>query len=464
MPKQSLTRGATQLRNTYMLKGFLAFVRKKKLLPQHGPTLLAVSGGVDSVVMSTLFHQAKLEFAVAHCNFGLRDVASDQDEAWVRALAQQYKVDFYAHSFDIPTYVRAQGVSIQMAARTLRYAWFQKLCTQYSFEKVATAHHGNDSLETVLLHLTKGTGIAGLHGILPAQGKYIRPLLFANKTEILKYAREAKLSWREDKSNHQDNYQRNLIRNQVVPWLKKLNPSLETTFQLTLERLSQVESIFNEQVATICQQMCHYQGKDYYMAVHAIQDKPWATVVAWELLKSFGFNFIQISNLLAHKHPSGAMVETASHRLYVDRAHWIVTPCTEPNASLYTIDATTASLSVPPHELQCAHVPRASYTIVTSKKVAALDSAQLKFPLVVRKWQPGDAFYPLGMQHQKKLSDFLIDNKVPVPLKTQVWVVTSSGTIVWVVGHRIDDRFKITASTQQVYEIRLKTFSGNAAE
>jgi len=433
-------------------------------LPQHGPTLLAVSGGVDSVVMSTLFHQAKLKFAMAHCNFGLRDVASDLDEAWVRALAQQYKVNFYTRSFDIPTYTHTQGVSIQMAARTLRYTWFQELCTQYGFEKVATAHHTNDSLETVLLHLTKGTGIAGLHGILPAQGKYIRPLLFANKANILRYAQKEGLSWREDKSNHQDNYQRNLIRNQVVPWLKKLNPSLETTFQLTLERLSQVESIFNEQVATICQQICHYQGKDCYMAIHAIQDKPWATVVAWELLKSFGFNFIQISNLLAQKHHSGTMVETASHRLYVDRAHWIVTPCTEPDASLYTIDTTTASLSVPPHVLQCIHIPRACHTIVTSKKVAALDSAQLRFPLVVRKWQPGDVFYPLGMQHQKKLSDFLIDNKVPVPLKKQVWVVTSSDTIVWVVGHRIDDRFKITASTQQVYEIRVKTSSENAAE
>ncbi len=424
------------------------------------PTLLAVSGGVDSVVMSTLFHQAKLNFAIAHCNFGLRGVVSDQDEAWVRALARRYEVSLYARSFDVPTYARAQGISIQMAARNLRYAWFQELCQKHGFEKVATAHHGNDSLETVLLHLTKGTGIAGLHGILPAQGRYIRPLLFANKTEIINYAQQEKLSWREDNSNHQDDYQRNLIRNQVVPWLKKINPGLEATFMRTLERLTQVETIFNEQVATIRQHIGHHQGADYYLAIHAIQDKPWAPVVAWELLKSFGFNFVQINNLLAHKHPSGTMVKSASHRLYVDRRHWIVAPRIEPSFQSYTIDATTEHLVVPPHELWCTHIPREQYTIMANKEVAALNKARLRFPLVVRKWQPGDVFYPLGMQQRKKLSDFLIDNKVPIPLKAQVWVVTSGGQIVWILGYRIDDRFKVTANTEQVYEIRLKTAPG----
>jgi tRNA(Ile)-lysidine synthase len=440
-----------------MLDAFLSFILKKKLLPQRTPTLLAVSGGVDSVVMSALFRRAKLSFAIAHCNFGLRDVVSDQDEAWVRALAQQYGVYFYSRSFDVSTHARSQGISTQMAARTLRYAWFQELCKKQGFEKVATAHHGNDNLETVLLHLTKGTGIAGLHGISPAQGKYIRPLLFANKAEILTYAQREGLSWREDDSNHQDTYQRNLIRNQVVPWLKKINPSLETTFTRTLERLTQVETVFNDQVATIRQQICHYQGTDYYLAIHTIQDKSWAPVVAWELLKFFGFNFVQINNLLARKRLSGAMVKSASHRLYVDRRHWIVTPRIEPSPQFYAIDATTEYLAVPPHALQCTHIPRAQYTIVANKEVAALNKARLKFPLVVRKWQPGDVFYPLGMQQQKKLSDFLIDNKIPVPLKAQVWVATSGGKIVWILGHRIDDRFKVTAHTEQVYEIRLKT-------
>jgi tRNA(Ile)-lysidine synthase len=385
-----------------MLDAFLSFILKNKLLPQRSPTLLAVSGGVDSVVMSALFRQAKLHFAIAHCNFGLRGVVSDQDEAWVRALAQQYGVDFYTRSFDVATHARSQGISIQMAARTLRYAWFQALCDKQGFEKVATAHHGNDNLETVLLHLTKGTGIAGLRGISPARGRYIRPLLFASKAEIRAHAQKEGLSWREDDSNRKDTYQRNLIRNQVVPWLKKINPSLETTFARTLERLTQAETIFNDQVATIRQQICHYQDTNYYLAIHAIQDKSWAPVVAWELLKPFGFNFIQINNLLAHRHLNGAVVKSASHQLYVDRGHWIVAPHIEPTSQCYTIDATTEYLAVPPHALHCTHIPRAQYTIVASKEVAALNRARLKFPLVVRKWQPGDVFYPLGMQKKKE--------------------------------------------------------------
>ena len=447
-----------------MLESFLSFILQKQLLPQRGPTLLAVSGGVDSVVMSALFHQANLSFAMAHCNFGLRGAVSDQDEAWVRALAQRYGVAFYAQTFDVTTYTREQGVSIQMAARTLRYTWFNKLCIQHNFEKVATAHHINDSLETALLHLTKGTGIAGLRGILPVQGKYIRPLLFTNKAEILRYAQAEGLGWREDSSNHQDNYQRNLIRNQVVPWLKKINPSFETTFKKTLERLVQVEAVFNEQVDTLCQQIGCHQGTDYYVAIHAIQDKPWGPVVAWELLKSFGFNFVQVSDLLTHKDTSGTMIETASHRLYVDRGRWIVTPRTESRSQSYVIDATTKYLAAPPYELQCTHIPRSQYTIVANKAVAALDWASLKFPLLVRKWKPGDAFYPLGMQKRKKMSDFLIDNKVPVPSKKQVLVVTSNSQIVWVLGHRIDDRFKVTARTQQVYEIRLKMAPAQALQ
>jgi tRNA(Ile)-lysidine synthase len=445
-----------------MLQAFLSFILKKKLLPQNGPTLLAVSGGVDSVVMSTLFYQAELSFAMAHCNFGLRGVASDQDESWVRALAKQYSVDFYTHSFDVPTYARLQGISTQMAARTLRYAWFRTLCVDHGFAKVATAHHVNDSLETVLMHLTKGTGIAGLHGIVPAQGRYIRPLLFAKKVEILQYARTRGLDWREDSSNRQDNYQRNLIRHQVIPWLQKLNPNLETTFGLTLERLTQVEAVFNERVESVCQQICRYQDSNYYVAIHAIRDQPWAPVVVWELLKSFGFSFTQINNLFARKHPSGTMVASTSHRLYIDRGHWIVTPYAASNSQCYTINFTTKDLAVPPHQLQCTHIPRAQYAIMANEEVAALDRSLLRFPLVVRKWQPGDVFYPLGMQQRKKLSDFLIDNKVPVPLKAQVWVVTSSNQIVWVIGHRIDDRFKVTASTQQVYEIRLKRTPGKS--
>ena len=439
-----------------MLKAFQEFLSAHKLLPAQGPTLLAVSGGVDSVVMCNLFKLAKLDFAVAHCNFGLRSGAAACDEAWVRDLAQRYAVPFFSRSFEVATYAQQQGVSIQMAARALRYAWFETLCEEQGWERVATAHHSNDCLETVLLHLTKGTGIAGLHGILPRQGRYIRPLLFADKAAIRQYAQQRGLSWREDCSNAKDDYQRNLIRNQVIPLLKKINPNLEATFRLTVERLGQVEALFNERALfPLRQALFRQRGTDYSIAVQDIQAQPWAPVVLWEWLKPFGFSFVQLRALLAQPRASGTMLRSVSHCLYVDRGQWIVTPrAATGKAAFYTIEAGTTALELPYCTLHCAQIPLAQHTLVPDRAVAALDWAQLQFPLTVRLWQPGDVFFPLGMQHRKKLSDFLIDQKVPRPYKAQVWVVTSGGKIVWVVGHRIDDRFKLTAATQQAYVIK----------
>lgn len=439
-----------------MLASFQSFILTHQLLRAPEPTLLAVSGGIDSVVMAHLFHQTKYPFAIAHCNFGLRGVASDQDEGWVRDLAQKYQVDFYAQTFDTSAHARSKGISIQMAARELRYAWFEKLCANHGFEQVATAHHSNDSLETALLNLTKGTGIAGLKGMAAAQGRYIRPLLFASKADIIAYAKAEGLSWQEDSSNAKDDYQRNLLRNQVIPQLKKINPNLEATFRSTTARLKQVSSLLDEQVATLRQQLCNQQGDNYHIAVKSMQGKSWAGVVLWELLKPFGFQFSVIQGLLAHNTATGTHIQSPSHYLYVDRGQWIITPKAPSNGSpVYTLETTTAQLDLPHYTIQCSKMSRSQYQLKADQSVAALDQAQLHFPLTVRRWQPGDFFYPLGMQQRKKLSDFLIDNKVPRPLKTRVWVVASQNEIVWVIGHQIDDRFKITDRTEQVYELRL---------
>lgn len=450
------TINTTKLRNPFMLASFQSFILARQLLRAPEPALLAVSGGVDSVVMAQLFKQAKYPFAIAHCNFGLRGVASDQDEDWVRDLAKQYQVNFYSQTFDTSVHARSRGISTQMAARELRYAWFQTLCEEHGFEQVATAHHSNDSLETALLNLTKGTGIAGLKGVAAVQGRYIRPLLFASKSDIIAYAKAEALSWREDSSNQKDDYQRNLLRNQVIPRLQKINPNLEVTFRSTAERLSQVGALLDEQVAILRQQLCSQQGDNYHIAVQVIQAKPWAPVVLWELLKPFGFHFAAIQRLLTHHSSTGAHIQSPSHYLFVDRGQWIITTCSSPtSSSVYNLKADTTKVDLPNYTIQCAQISQSQYQLVADKSVAALDQAQLHFPLTIRKWQSGDSFYPLGMQQRKKLSDFLIDNKVPRPLKAQAWVVTSQREIVWVVGYRIDDRFKITDRTEQVYELRL---------
>ena len=439
-----------------MLLTFISFSSAKKLSLRKGVTLLAVSGGVDSVVMSWLFRKAGFRFSVAHCNFGLRGIASDQDETWVRALARQQGVSYYTQRFDAVHYAHMRGISIQMAARELRYAWFQQLCEEHGFEKVATAHHSGDSLETALLCFTRGTGIAGLRGIVPAQGKYVRPLLFASKHEIIAYAKAHNLTWREDDSNTKSNYKRNFIRHKVIPQLSKLNPSLEDTFKRTSERLQQTEAMLKEYVAAMALRMVHRKGLDFYVSVATIQHKPWAPLLVWQLLQSFGFNFAQINNFWgATLPPSGKMLLSPTHVVYVDRKYWVVTPRVVDSSSLHLLESTTTTLEIPPYVLRCARIPVTKYNIVQKEAIAALDRDRLKFPLITRKWRSGDYFYPLGMQHKKKLSDFFIDAKVPLAVKAQTWVVISGEDIVCILGHRIDDRFKITDYTQQVYEIQL---------
>lgn len=436
--------------------GFVNFIKDHHLLQPQETTLLAVSGGVDSVVMADLFYQANLPFAMAHCNFGLRGAESEGDEAWVRKLAQQYGVKVYVQHFATQDYAQVHQLSIQMAARELRYRWFEELGDTYHLSKIATAHHANDMVETLLFNLTKGTGLAGLHGILPRQGKLIRPLLFATKESIVAYAQAHNLIWREDSSNAQDNYARNLIRNQVIPVLKSINPQLEATTHTTITRLSQVEVFVTEQLASLQQAITYEQDGITYLAIQAIKTKPWAPAILWEMLKPFGFNFLQISSLLESSSASGKMIESATHQIYVDRTTWMLSQLQQPARPLtYMIERETTHLSLPAYSLQIRTVPSHQYHFVADSQVAALDVAKLQFPLVVRPWQPGDFFYPLGMQKRKKLSNFLIDCKVPVLVKEKVTVLVSGNDIVWVVGYRIDDRFKITEATEQVCEIRL---------
>ncbi len=440
--------------HTDLYQAFKSFVHQHQLIEENQTTLLAVSGGVDSVVMSELFYRAKYSFAIAHCNFGLRGQASLQDEAFV----QRYQVNCYTHTFDTLDYAQQHGLSIQMAARQLRYQWFEELCDRFYLAKIATAHHQDDILETLLFNLTKGTGIAGLHGILPQKGKLIRPLLFADKNSLMQYAQVEKLAWREDATNAEDTYARNLLRNQVIPVLKVINPNLTQTNQLTVERLSQVDAFFQEKLAILRQELLVTNGQAQELVLGPIQDKPWAPVVIWELLKPFGFNFIQVRNLLVSQPPSGRKVYSTHYELYIDRGKWILTPHTQCEEAVYTIaDPGINTLDTPTYSLQMSQVPQISYQLMTDKQVAALDLASLQFPLTIRKWQPGDFFYPLGMNQPKKVSDFLVDLKVPRPYKEQVHVLISNQQIVWIIGYRIDNRFKLKPTTQTVYEMRLLT-------
>lgn len=437
-----------------MLKNFLTYINEKNLFQPEEKILLAVSGGMDSVVMLHLFAKAKFNFAVAHCNFGLRGEESDADEQFVKKVAKKYKVPFFSEQFDTVAFAEREKISIQMAARVLRYEWFENICRTQGFAYIATAHHLNDTLETVLFNLTKGTGIAGLHGIQPKTGKTIRPLLFAEREDIYEYVVESQLAWREDSSNQSSHYHRNLIRNEVIPLLKTINPNLENTIESTVERVLAVEKILLAELERVRKAVLREEDGIVYIDFMQFQTETEPMIKLHELLKPFHFTYSQVRDICQSlTAESGRQFDSPSHRLVKDRTAFVLTPKGLQTYIPATIDADQEEFANEIVSLKIQKVPVSGFKIPGSPIIAALDLGLLKFPLKIRLWKPGDKFCPLGMSQKKKLSDFLIDEKVPVNIKERTYVLISGDSIVWVVGMRIDDRFKITHKTEQICHI-----------
>jgi tRNA(Ile)-lysidine synthase len=444
-----------------MQEAFLHFIAQFSGLPQPARLLLAVSGGLDSVLLCHLCHRAGIAFGIAHMNFSLRGEESEADARFVESLALNYKVPFFLKKIDtLAQKAEQKGLSTQMLARQARYQWFQELATQESYEYIATAHHQNDVLETLLLNLVRGTGIAGLHGILPQQGRLIRPLLFADREEILAYAQTEKLVWREDSSNQSHKYARNLLRHQVVPVLKQLNPRLEKTTQESVEKLAAAESLLRHSLSDIFARCIVENKGHYWISQEALQAYPAADWILFEYLKDFGFGYSTLKQLFATPPPQvGKYLLSGSHRLSVDRAHWVLSPLSkeENTQALFYLDTSANTFQNESLSLKwCIQ----SVSTLPSRQVpvhcALLDWELLRHKrLWLRKWQAGDRFRPLGMRGSKKVSDYLGDRKVPRPLKEQVWVLGADEQIVWVVGWQIDERFRLQAQSQEVLYIEL---------
>ena len=442
-----------------MIEEFTSFITTQQLFSPQDRILLAVSGGIDSVVMLDLFAHTDYSFAVVHCNFSLRGKASEEDEMFVRTLAQNYGVPCFVKRFDTVGENEQTKESIQMTARRLRYAWFTALLQQENYQYIATAHHKNDVLETLLFNLCKGTGIAGLHGILPKSGDVIRPMLFTERKTIKAYLQEHGLSWREDSSNASVKYARNLIRLEVVPRLLKINPNLFTTLDSTLERLQGAEQMSRQHIAEVKRQSVTVKGEDVFMALAPLRREEALPLVLYELLKPYGFHYAQartVASLMKSQHVSaaGKVLYTAQYKLNIDREQLLISPRREQAAVTCLLHAHDKILTVNPFfRLNTQVMDAGKFSIVADPKVAALDMEKLIFPLQLRPWQAGDWFYPLGMKGKKKLSDFMIDHKIPLNLKDRVYVLTSGEAIVWVLGYRIDERYKITQTTRQVLQI-----------
>ena len=431
------------------------YIDKHELIGTSDKVLVAVSGGIDSVVLTHLLDELKYKIGIAHVNFQLRGTESDKDEQLVKDLSKGLGVPWHVQKFEANTYAQKHGISIQMAARELRYRWFEELCRTHDYQKIAIAHHLNDVLETLLLNVTKGTGIAGLHGIAVKKDRIIRPLLFTTKDRIKNYANENKLDWREDESNLDDKYQRNLIRNQVVPLLKNINPNIEYTTKETVEILSSVERIYRSSLEQLKQKLITREGD--HLIISKSNLKSTDPALLYDILNEYGFNLDQCRSLLQEAFNNvGKVFESTTYKLNVDRDRLIISPL---HNMLQTgsIEEQQKSIMVAGRNWVITNRKASEYVIPNDLEIGVFDIEKLAFPLAIRNWQKGDRFYPLGMMmHSKKVSDFLIDNKVPRNLKQNTMVLTSKEEICWVVGFRIDDRFKVTETTERILEIKIK--------
>ena len=431
------------------------YANQQALFSPTDRLLVAVSGGVDSVVLCDLLAHLGQPAEVAHVNYGLRGAASDHDEAFVRALAAQLNWPCHVRQHpNTAAVARAAGVSVQMAARTLRYRWFEELLAETECTHVATAHHADDAIETLLLNLTRGTGLAGLRGIAPRRGTVVRPLLFATRRQVERYAQTQALAWREDASNQQTHYRRNFLRHEVVPQLRQLNPRLEQAFERTYARVGAAQRLVAHYVAEARQKVwCPQAGGVTYVDLTALRTCPEPAFLLAELLRKVGFDERQAAAMLTEGQ-AGRSFYSATHHLVTDRARLVITRKLPPPAAPCRVTAAQKAATFGGGRLHLDTFPASGYVPPPDPRVASLDADQLHFPLVVRPWQAGDRFRPLGMGGSKKLSDFLSDRRVPHNLKAHVWVVTSAGNIVWVVGHRIDARARLTAGSVRVWQAR----------
>lgn len=431
----------------------LNHINRYELCKTTDKILLAVSGGLDSMAMFHLFREAGFRIAVAHCNFQLRGEASDQDEAFVEETCRQFDVLCFTRRFDTEDYAGTRKLSIQMAARDLRYEFFKELTDTYGFDRIATAHHFNDLIESVFLNLVRGTGADGLRGIAPSKDKIIRPLLFATRDMISRYAEAKKFSWREDASNAGDDYHRNFLRHHVITKIKELNPSFEEGFRNTHERLLGMRDFALQYIDHVrSSAVVSSDENSLTLEIDVIRKSEFAAVLLWEMIKDRGFSFDQCGRIVLDHQP-GKLFNSPTHQLLVDRNHYIIDTIKPGGVVSCVIEEGQRLAGNGSVTLVIREVLSPEFELKKDSTLAQLDADLLRFPLLWRKWQAGDYFIPLGMRADKKVSDFLIDLKIPFNSKADVTVLESGGEIVWVVGHRISDRYKVTSATRRIITI-----------
>ncbi len=438
-------------------KDFEAFVVRHNLFSKNDGLLVACSGGLDSIVLCDLLHRKGYRFAIAHCNFQLRGQESERDEAFVRSIAEAYGVGSFFEAFETERIATERRQSIQVAARALRYAWFYSLLDE-RYPLLLTAHHADDNMETVLMNFFKGTGISGLHGILPKKDKTVRPLLFARKEALLQYAKEQHLGWVEDSSNASDKYTRNFFRHQVLPLVEQAIPNAAGNLLANIERMKEVEIVYTQSMAQQKQKLLEYKGNEVHIPVLKLAKTQPLNSIVYEIIKEFGFSSHQVPDAVALlQAETGRYLASSTHRLIKNRNWLILASIQSTEAMNILIEEKEVFVAFEEGGLAINRLAEGEHlSISNDNRIACLDIKQVKFPLLLRKWKAGDYFYPLGMPKKKKIARFLIDQKVSKTGKEKIWVIESDKKILWVIGYRIDDRFKITASTKKILKLAWK--------
>ncbi len=431
-----------------------SYIRKHQLLTHDKPVIVGVSGGTDSVVLLHVLISLGYDCIIAHCNFHLRMEESDRDTEFVRNLAVEYKNTIHCIDFDTIKYAEDNKISIEMAARELRYNWFEELRVKFDAQAVAVAHHADDDIETLLLNLVRGTGIRGMKGISNRNKNVVRPLLFLTREQIESYLILHNLDHVEDSTNDSIDYKRNKIRNEVLPILEEINPSIRETLYKTLQYFEGSLTIYQQAIDQIEKMVVHKSADIIKLDIDAILQQADVPTVMYELLYPYGFTSATIEQITALLDgESGKVFYSESHRLIKDRKYLIISAKGVNEQNEIFISQAENEISYPIRlNINKLSIDE-NFKISKEPNKVHLDALKLTFPLVIRHWKEGDSFVPFGMKNHKKLSDFFIDNKLSLLEKEQTLILQSGDEIVWIIGLRTDDRFKVTSETKEVIEL-----------
>jgi len=439
-----------------MIDTIKQFLKEQAIDPKAG-FIVAVSGGADSIALLHACKYMNLKILALHCNFDLRGKESNMDEQFVKRFCENYGIPHSVKKFKTQAYAKANGISIEMAARELRYEWFEEMRVKKRMDYIVVAHHADDVAETVFINLCRGTGIKGLTGIQPVNGHILRPLLHRSKTEIIDYIERNQLGYRVDSTNNSLDYVRNKIRHLILPVCKEINPSFLHTMQANCDTLQEVEQIYQYGIKQLEKEVVQEEKGEMLIHIQKTLATPAPYTLLYELLHPYGFNATQVEDILkSHAATPGKQFETGKYLLTKGRVYWrLFNTSEQADTSLSLTENGTYQLQNQTFTLTTEQISP-DFSIPTASHVACFDLDKISYPLTIRHWKTGDWFCPLGMKRsRKKVSDLFNDLKFSTKQKRECLILLSGEDIIWVIGHRMDERYKITPKTRQILKIEL---------